>query len=120
MGVQEERLVREFCDIWAKRDIDEIVAYFHPDAVYHNMPMEPATGHDAIRSVLQTFVPMSSEIEFVMHAIASSGSTVHTERVDVFQIGPNRVELPVAGVFEIRDGKIAAWRDYFDTKPTPT
>jgi limonene-1,2-epoxide hydrolase len=22
--------------------------------------------------------------------------------------------LPVAGVFEVRDGKIAAWRDYFD------
>jgi limonene-1,2-epoxide hydrolase len=22
--------------------------------------------------------------------------------------------LPVAGVFEIRDGKISLWRDYFD------
>jgi limonene-1,2-epoxide hydrolase len=24
------------------------------------------------------------------------------------------IALPVAGVFEIRNGKIAAWRDYFD------
>ncbi len=25
-----------------------------------------------------------------------------------------KVELPVAGVFEVKDGKITAWRDYFD------
>ena len=24
------------------------------------------------------------------------------------------VELPVMGTFEVRDGKIDAWRDYFD------
>jgi hypothetical protein len=24
------------------------------------------------------------------------------------------VEIPVMGTFEIRDGKIAVWRDYFD------
>ena len=25
-----------------------------------------------------------------------------------------RIELPVMGVFEVRDGRIAVWRDYFD------
>jgi alkylation response protein AidB-like acyl-CoA dehydrogenase len=37
-----------------------------------------------------------------------------TERVDRFVMGRRPVELPVAGVFEIRGGRIAAWRDYFD------
>ena len=36
------------------------------------------------------------------------------ERLDRFSVGGKPVELPIAGVFEIRDGKIAAWRDYFD------
>jgi limonene-1,2-epoxide hydrolase len=46
--------------------------------------------------------------------LAASGDVVFTERVDVFTYPDNTVELPVAGVFEVRDGKIAAWRDYFD------
>jgi limonene-1,2-epoxide hydrolase len=37
-----------------------------------------------------------------------------TERVDVFTYPDKSIELPVAGVFEVRGDKIAAWRDYFD------
>jgi limonene-1,2-epoxide hydrolase len=39
---------------------------------------------------------------------------VLTERVDVFEAPGKRIELPVMGAFEVRDGRIAAWRDYFD------
>jgi len=39
---------------------------------------------------------------------------VFTERVDHFTVAGKEVALPVAGVFEVRDGKIASWRDYFD------
>jgi limonene-1,2-epoxide hydrolase len=38
-----------------------------------------------------------------------------TERVDVLTISGRSFELPVMGTFEIRGGKIGAWRDYFDT-----
>ena len=37
-----------------------------------------------------------------------------TERVDKFRINGQWLELPVMGTFEIRNGKIAKWRDYFD------
>ena len=109
-----ERLVEEFCDAWAKRDVDGILGYFTSDAVYHNIPLEPAAGVDAIRSVLEMFVPPADEIEFVIHKIMSDGDTVFTERTDRFVMNGKSVALPVAGVFELRDGKIAAWRDYFD------
>jgi len=39
------------------------------------------------------------------------------ERVEHFSNKTNAVEpfdLPVVGVFEIADGKIKAWRDYWD------
>jgi limonene-1,2-epoxide hydrolase len=39
---------------------------------------------------------------------------VFNERIDVFQMGGKKVELPVAGVFVVTNGKISAWRDYFD------
>ena len=39
---------------------------------------------------------------------------VMNERTDRFLVNGNWIELPVAGVFELRDGRIALWRDYFD------
>lgn len=109
-----EQLVQDFCATFARRDIEEIVAFFAPDAVYHNIPMAPAEGLEAIRNVLAMFVPTSSKIDFEMRHIASAGPVVFTERVDRFTIGGRDVALPVAGVFEVHDGKITAWRDYFD------
>lgn len=37
------------------------------------------------------------------------------ERTDVMRRQDGgEIELPVMGVFEVRDGRISAWRDYFD------
>ncbi|MFM8303287.1 MAG: limonene-1,2-epoxide hydrolase family protein [Actinomycetota bacterium] len=109
-----EAFVEEFCGAWAARDVDRILGYFAADAVYHNIPVEPAVGHDAIRAVVEMFVPPADEIEFVIHTMISSGDLVFTERTDRFVMGDKTISLPVAGVFEVRDGRIVAWRDYFD------
>ena len=48
-------------------------------------------------------------------SIAENGNKVLTERLDEFDLpGGKHVSVPVMGTFEIRDGRIAAWRDYFD------
>jgi limonene-1,2-epoxide hydrolase len=107
-------LVQRFCEAFSRRDPDEILEFFTDDAVYHNMPMPPMTGKPAIRNVLDMFLKPAQSVEFAMLHIAGDGDVVHTERIDRFDMGEKKVELPVAGVFEIRDGKIAAWRDYFD------
>jgi limonene-1,2-epoxide hydrolase len=107
-------LVQRFCDAFSRRDPDEILAFFTEDAVYHNIPMPAMTGKPAIRTVLDAFLKPSMSAEFAMLHIAGNGDVVHTERVDRFDIAGKKIELPVAGVFEIKDGKIAAWRDYFD------
>lgn len=114
MSAENEKLIRDFCDAWSRRDTDELLTYLTPDAVYHNMPMDPVEGHEQIRNVFSLFVPTSQEIAWEVLGIASAGNTVFTERVDRFVMGEKTIELPVAGVFEVRDGKIAAWRDYFD------
>jgi limonene-1,2-epoxide hydrolase len=109
-----ETVVREFCGVWSRRDVDDILAWFTPDAVYHNMPIAPVRGHAEIRGVLEMFVPPASKIDFEIVAIASRGNVVFTERVDRFIVGDKEIAIPVTGVFEVHDGKIAAWRDYFD------
>ena len=109
-----EKIVRDFCDAWSRRDVEELLSFFAEDAVYHNMPIDPVVGKDGIRSMLELFIPPSQDISFEIVHIASFGDVVHTERVDTFAMGEKNVVIPVAGVFELRDGKIAAWRDYFD------
>ena len=114
MSIPNEAVVEAFCAAWKARDVDDIMSYFADDAVYHNIPIEPAVGLDAIRAVIEMFVPPADEIEFTIHLMMSDGDLVFTERTDRFVTGGKTVVLPVAGVFEIRDHKIVAWRDYFD------
>ena len=106
--------VRRFCDAWARKDLDEIIAFFSDDAVYHNIPLQPVVGPDQIRATIEGFSGGVEKIEFVVDAIAADGGTVLTERHDVFTFPNGVIDLPVMGTFEVANGKITAWRDYFD------
>jgi limonene-1,2-epoxide hydrolase len=109
-------VVRRFCAVWSNVDPDDIAEFFTDDAVYHNIPMDPLTGRDTIKSFIAGFAGGAEQIDFRVRNIVADGNVVLTERVDVFVLPNGKVELPVMGTFEVRDGKIAAWRDYFDMK----
>jgi limonene-1,2-epoxide hydrolase len=109
-------LVRRFCAVWSTVNPDEIAEFFTDDAVYHNIPMDPITGRDAIQTFIAGFAGGAKQITFRVNNIVADGDVVLTERVDVFELPNGKVELPVMGTFEVKDGKIAAWRDYFDMK----
>jgi len=97
------------------RDIDALLAVLAEDALYENVPMSVLTGHDEIRSMLEGFLGSATEVAWeVLHQV-EQGNLVMNERVDRFVMADGkRIELRVAGVFEIHDGKVAVWRDYFD------
>ena len=108
-------IVRDFVEAFNSNDLDRIVSFFSSDAVYHNIPVDPVQGSDAIRAVIQGYTAAASKMDWVIHQIAETlEGVVLTERTDNFQFGDRRVSLRVMGAFEIADGKISAWRDYFD------
>ena len=108
-------MIREFIDAWTAQDLEAIMAHFTDDALYTNIPMGPPNeGAAAIRAFIEGFIGNCQSIEFIIHNQVDNGNIVMNERTDKIHMGGNEVELPVMGVFEIRDGKIAAWRDYFD------
>ena len=114
---QNTDLVETFAAAWKDKDVDRILSFFHSDAVYTNIPIDPPNeGVEAIRKTVEGFVGMAKNIEFVVHHTAENadGGIVMNERTDRFEIGDKWVEARVMGVFEIRDGKIQKWRDYFD------
>ena len=110
-----EKIIREFCAAVEKSDVQVLLPFFTEDAVYHNIPMEAVQGRAAIEATLGGFMTPGTESRFELKAIAASGNTVLTERVDVLTMGGKRIEIAVMGTFEMTDdGKISAWRDYFD------
>ena len=110
-----ESIVLQFCEAVVRADVKELAGYFTADAVYHNIPLAPVTGRAAIEETLAQFLTPGSTVEFEIKAIASRDNRVLTERVDRFEMNGKRIALPVMGIFEVApDGKISAWRDYFD------
>ena len=88
------------------------------DCEYDNVPFNKVFGKDAIVSVLSEFLAASTRVEWLVHHQVSSGDMQHgvvmNERTDRFEIDDRWIELNIAGLFVVSEGKIALWRDYFD------
>jgi limonene-1,2-epoxide hydrolase len=112
-------LVSRFCAAWGKDlGANDLAAFFTAHAVYHNIPLEPVRGRRNIADNFASFIrpgpPGIERIEFRVINIAANGPVVLTERVDVFTLAGKTFDLRVMGAFEVKEGKIKAWRDYFD------
>lgn len=97
-----------------RRDLDAAVALVADDCEYDNVPMGKVHGPDEIRRLLGPMVERASTIDWVVHRQAAQGELVFNERLDRFEMPFGWVEIAVAGVWEVRDGRIVLWRDYFD------
>ena len=107
-------LVLRLIDGFNRIDMDAVIDCFTDDAVYHNIPMAAVQGKVAIRETLTGLMGDSEAMQWDLLNIADEGGVVLTERVDKFKVNGVWAEIPVMGVFEVSDGNIAAWRDYFD------
>ena len=108
-----ERVVRDFCEIWEQHDYDRFDQVLAQDAVFHMVPIEPVRGLEGLIAECKKLDGLGT-VRIAIKNLASAGNVVFAERVDALEM-PGRVgELPVTGVFEVRDGKIVSWRDYFD------
>jgi len=111
---QNEATIREFVEAWSRLDPAELAGYFAEDGVYHNMPAAPVAGREAVQKFIQGFTGAWTETTWDLLNIASRGNLVFTERLDRTKAGAKGVDLPCLGIFEMEDGKIKVWRDYFD------
>ncbi len=106
-------VIERFIKAWNDMDFDAIIELLDENVLYHNMPMEPIVGREAVRAYLEKAWRFE-EIDWELLNVAAAGNTVLTERVDNFVINGHPVSLPVMGTFVVRSGRIVSWRDYFD------
>jgi limonene-1,2-epoxide hydrolase len=114
MPVGPGDVVDAFIAAIERHDIDAAVGLLTDDVVYDNVPIGPVTGPAAVREALAGPIGRAERVEWVVRHQVAQGQVVMNERVDRFRVDGRWIELPVAGIFELRDGRIAAWRDYFD------
>ena len=111
-----EQTVARLVQAWEARDADAVAACFQVDGVWHNMPYPPIEGREAIRTAAANFLATATSVRFEIHHQGLAGpGVVLNERSDIFtQTSGREIVFPVMGVFEVEDGLIRIWRDYFD------
>jgi limonene-1,2-epoxide hydrolase len=135
-------IVKKFIDAWSRLDRGEIEGAVSEDLFYQNipfaavaqldelatfedsvramlnaggggMPITPIIGRNAFKNFLQ-IVDLFAWASWEIKSIAGDGDIVFTERVDTFGFqGGGTIAIGVIGIFELRDGLIHKWRDYF-------
>ena len=109
-----EDIVNEFMERIVRKDLDAACELVSDDIEYDNVPMGKVYGPDGIKGFLGPMVDGLDEVDWVIHRQTASDTLVLNERTDRFGMNGKWMDLPVAGVFEVHDGRITLWRDYFD------
>lgn len=113
--MNESGIVSAFMKAFEAKDYDAALKHVAPTCEYINPPpLGKVIGPDGIRGVLEPFFAPVIKNEFIIRSEATSNNVVFLERLDRHQLPDKWVELPVTGVFEVNDGLITYWRDYFD------
>lgn len=111
-------VVASFIAAIERHDLAHALTHLTDDCEYDNVPIGKTFGRDGVAQTLGPFLDGFDEIEWIVHHQVSTGSldagVVMNERLDRFRRDDTVVELPVAGLFLVRHGQIALWRDYFD------
>jgi limonene-1,2-epoxide hydrolase len=111
-----DAMVRELLRAWERRDTEHIVDAFADDGVYHSIPLTPIVGKQAIAGWVEGFAGKPPGL-LEVHRQVASDDVVLNERTDSITLNGQPVTLRIMGVFEIADGRIKAWREYFDLGP---
>ena len=113
--------IKDFIAAWSNLDSDELVGYFSEDGFYYNMPTQPVQGKEQLIQFIGSFISNWTKTNWDTLNIIGKGDVVIAERLDRTEVGDIKVDLPCCGVFDMEEGKIKVWRDYFDmgtyTKP---
>ena len=112
-AVANTRTVESFLNALQDADYETVEAVLDENLVYENVGLPTIRGR---ARAIKLFRRMEGRAAFEVkiHRIAADGAAVLTERSDALIFGPLRLQFWVCGVFEVHNGRITLWRDYFD------
>lgn len=109
-----EQVVNSFIKAIGEKDEAAAMALVAEECYYDNVPVGDMTGKAKMAEFLAPTFRSKGPVEFEVLRQSAAGNIVMNERVDKFVMKGRDIAIPVAGVFEVNDGLITFWRDYFD------
>src|SRR6185436_15861399 len=98
---QKLATVRQMIEAWNTRNWQQVYELFAADGVLQSMMLsEPTVGRE--------------EIELRIRHLGVADGVVFIERVDDFVYRGHHGAVPVVGVVEVEQGRVKAWREYYD------
>lgn len=113
--IANEQLVNRFCADWARRDAALLADYFSEPFEYMMYEGGPLiTSREAFVKQMDPFLKKLKAVDWVVLRSHVMGPMVINERIDHFYAQDSKYDHHprIAGMFIVRDGKIAIWRDY--------
>lgn len=113
-----EETVSDFLHAMQEGDVEAVISLAADEIVYTNVSLPTIRGKDRFSRAARAYYRHRLGFQVVVHRIAGNGSSVLTERTDALIFGPFRMQFWVCGIFEVENGHVTLWRDYFDWSST--
>jgi limonene-1,2-epoxide hydrolase len=114
LPTEPQAVVEAFLAALANNDFASADALMDPDIVYTNVGLPTIRGSRRVVKFLAPMARFDNAFEVYLHSVTTDGGIVATERTDVLNFGPLRLQFWVWGRFDVRDGRITLWRDAYD------
>ena len=112
---QKLATVRQMIEAWNTRNWQQVYELFAPDGVLQSMMLPtPTVGREAISKRIGALAVDISRIELKIRHMGVADGVVFIERVDDFVYRGRHGAVPVVGVVEVEQGRVKAWREYYD------
>lgn len=112
-SASKDRLIRDLMDTFQKKDARLLTPFFAEDIEFENYGDKPLRGRDQLVAMWNNVFGSFDKVKFETVNQAVNGDIVLAEQIHGLGV-PGRPIAPIRNlaVYEVRDGKIAAWRDY--------
>lgn len=98
------------------RNVERVSEILADDIVFENVPENTVVnGKDAVAERFAGFFEMASGIQWDILNTFIDGDKMVVERNARISIQETLICLPMITVFEVRNGKVTLFRDYFDS-----
>jgi limonene-1,2-epoxide hydrolase len=114
LPTEPQAVVETFLAALAAADLDTAAELLDEHVTWVNVGLPTVRGRQRTMALMQSLGKPGRAFEVYLHAIASNGRTVLTERTDAIVLGRLRFQIWVTGRFDVHNGRIVLWRDSFD------
>jgi limonene-1,2-epoxide hydrolase len=108
------RVVERFMELLRRGEVNEAVELLAVDVRYENVGLPTVHGRERVRRLFRGMSGGGGGFDVYIHTISADGPSVLTERTDILKFRRLHIQLWVCGRFDVREGEIVLWRDYFD------